>query len=107
MYAEEKVGDYSASILRLRPEEPNSAPVKQIYQPLASNTMLGPNDEEIGGVYHEFEPTPNGMIMRSTFRLPAKTPRKFLDAMYQHSKEEMANFPKFLPELYAKATGKK
>lgn len=104
LYAEEKVGDYSASVLRLRQEAPDSAPVKQIYKPLATNTMLGINDEEIGGIYHEFQPTPNGMIMRSTFRLPAKTPKKFLDAMYKHSKTEMGNFPKFLPELYAKAT---
>lgn len=107
MYAEEKIGDYPASILRLRQEEPDSAPVKQVYKPLATNTMLGPNEEVIGGIYHEAEATPNGMIMRSTFRLPARIPNDFLDAMHKHSKEEMGNFPKFLPELYAKETGKK
>ena len=102
MYAEESIGDYTASVLRLRLEDPDSAPVQQVYKPLASSTSLGPNDEVLGGVYHEYEPTPNGIIMRSTFRLPAKTPNKLLDAMYEHSKTEMGNFPKFLPGLYAK-----
>lgn len=103
MLAEESIGKYPASVLRLRQEDPDSAPVQQIYKPLASSTSLGPNDEVLGGIYHECEPTANGVIMRSTFRLPAKTPKKFLDALYEHSKTEMGNFPKFLPELYAKA----
>jgi hypothetical protein len=108
MHAEESIGEYPAGVLRLRQEAPDSAPVKQVYKPLASSTSLGPNGEALGGVYHECEPTPNGIIMRSTFRLPAKTPKKFLDAMYEHSQTEMGNFPKFLPELYAKdkASGK-
>lgn len=102
MYAEERIGDYGASVLRLRQEDPDSSPVHQVYKPVATNTALGPNDEVIGGVYHECEPSANGMLMRSTFRLPAKTPQEFLDAMYEHSKTEMGNLPKFLPELYAK-----
>lgn len=102
MYAEEKIGEYASSTLRLRQEAPDSAPVHQIYEPMATNTLLGPEDEEIGGVYHECRPTPNGMLMRSTFRLPVKTPKSLLEAICEHSKTEMGNFPKFLPQLYQK-----
>lgn len=103
MYAEERIGDYSASKMCLRKEPVESAPVKQIYQPVATNTSLGPDGEILGGVYHEIKPTAKGMIMRSTFRVPAKTPKEYIEAMRKHSLEEMANFPKFLPELYKKA----
>ena len=108
MYAEERVSPYAASILRLRQEDPESSPVSpRTYKPFASSTMLGPDDEVIGGIYHEAEVTPAGMKIHSTFRFPAKTPREFLDAMARHSKTEMGNFPKFLPDLYARETGKK
>jgi hypothetical protein len=107
MYAEERVSPYGASKLRLRQDPPDSAPVKQVYPPLATNTMLGPNDEVLGGIYHEFQPTSTGMIMRSTFRMPSKTPQEYQEAMARHSKTEMGNFPKFLPELYARETGRK
>jgi hypothetical protein len=107
LYAEEKIGDYSASMLRIRMEDPDASPVRRVYKPMASGTMLGPDDEEIGGVYHECEETPSGLKMHSTFRLPARIPQEFLDAMYRHSKTEMANLPKFLPKLYAEATGNK
>jgi len=104
MYAEERIGDYGASKMCLRKEPVDSAPVKQIYQPVATNTSLGPNGEILGGVYHEMQPTATGIIMRSTFRLPAKTPKEYIEAVRKHSLEEMGNFPKFLPELYEKAT---
>jgi hypothetical protein len=69
---------------------------------MATNTLLGPEDEEIGGVYHECRPTPNGMLMRYTFCLPAKTPKSLLEAIGEHSKTEMGNFPKFLPSCIRK-----
>jgi len=102
MYAEEKIGDYGPCVMCLRKEPPESAPVKQVYQPLATNTNLGPNGEVLGGTYHEFQPTAKGMIMRSTFRLPAKTPKEYIEALRNHSFEEMGNFPKILPDLYTK-----
>lgn len=105
MYAEEIMGNYGVATYKLRVEAPESAPVQQKYKPLASNTQIGPNGENFGGVYHEFEPTPNGMLMRSTFRVPAKTPKEMQEAVMQHSREEMGNFPKFLPQLYAKENG--
>jgi len=107
LYAEEKIGDYSASVLRIRMGDPNASPVSPTYKPMTNGTMLGPDDEEIGGVYHECEETPGGMKMHSTFRMPARIPKEYLDALYQHSRTEMANLTKFLPKLYAEATGKK
>ena len=107
LYAEERIGEYGASMLRLRMEDPESSPVSRTYKPMASGTMLGPDDEVIGGVYHEYEETPDGLKMHSTFRLPAKTPREFQQAIHDHSITEMATLPRFLPELYARETGGK
>jgi hypothetical protein len=105
MYAEERIGDYGASKMCLRKEPVDSAPVKQKYKPVATNTSIGPGGETLGGVYHEMQPTDTGIIMRTTFRLPAKIPKDYVEAMKKHSLEEMANFPKFLPELYGKRAG--
>jgi hypothetical protein len=38
--------------------------------------------------------------MRSTFRLPGKTPVWFEKALRRHNVEEMAQFEVFLPELF-------
>jgi hypothetical protein len=90
----------------MRQEDHKTCPVPRKYGPMATLTSLGPNGEAVGGVYHECQPTSTGMLMRSTFRPPSKTPKAFLDVLYKHARVEMGNFPKFLPDLYAKATNK-
>ena len=103
--AEEKIGEFPASVLRLRRESPHSLPIPTIYGHFRGSGILGPDDKPIAWVCHEFEETPNGIKVRSTFRFPAKTPQRFLDAMRKHSKTEMGHLPEFLPELYRQNVG--
>jgi len=92
---EEKIGEFEASVLRIRPEGPPGW-----------STISDEKDRRVCSFHEEIVETPNGLKMRSTFRLPAKTPKAFLDAMYRHNMEEMALLPGFLPELYGKAVRK-
>jgi len=66
---------------------------------------LSPDDKQLIFVCHEFKETPEGIKMRSTFRLPAKTPKRFVEALRKHNRSEMGNFPKFLPKLYKSEKG--
>ncbi len=53
---------------------------------------------------HEYEATPFGSRMRSHFHLPAETPEFIIKSLYEHNKQEMANFATFLPDLYQSST---
>ncbi len=63
-------------------------------------------------VHHEIRGVSPEMIdwwwdnidMRSTFRLPAKTPGWFVKGLKRHNAEEMARFSDFLPRLYEEST---
>jgi len=105
--ATEKFGDYPAAELRIRFEDPNSCPIKRIYEKFGSGSILTPDNKVMTSVCHEFVETPEGIRMRSTFRLPAKTPKRFIAALRQHNISEMGHLPEFLPELYKKETGSK
>lgn len=100
----ENIGEFPASVLRLRREDPHSLPFSTTYKHFRGSSILSPDDKPIACLCHEFEETPNGMKMRSTFRFPAKTPQRFLDAMRDHCKREMGHLPEFLPELYGQNT---
>lgn len=104
-HAEEKIGEFLASVLRIRYEDPNSLSIPTIYRHFVGGSILSPDDKPIAWICHKFEETPNGMKMRSTFRFPAKTPQRFLDAMHKHCKTEMGHLPEFLPELYKQNVG--
>jgi len=106
IYAEERVGEYSASKLRARGEDPYAVGIERKYKPFSCGIMLGPGNEEIGFIYHECEDSPQGLKMRTTYRMPAKVPKKFQDAMAKHSREEMGNLVKILPALYKKEKDK-
>ena len=99
-HAEEKIGPFPASVLRIRYEDPASLPIPTTYSHCGAASTLGPDGKPILWICHEFEETPNGIKMRSTFRLPAKIPQRFLDAMRKHCITEMGHLPEFLPELY-------
>ncbi len=104
--AEEKFGDYPPAKLRIRFDASSDCPIERIYTNFGNGSILGPDDTPLVFVCHEFEQRPEGIKMRSTFRLPAKTPVKFIKALREHNISEMGNFPRFLPQLYKQETGK-
>lgn len=103
--AEERFGEFPARKLRLRAEDPASSPIPISYKHVRAGSNLGPNDERLWWIVHQYEAAGYGTRMRSTFRLPADTPQQFIDALRQHNKGEMGQFPQFLPELYKKNAG--
>jgi hypothetical protein len=86
--AEERIGEFPASVLRLRLGDGGWT------------EFIGPNEEPIAWLRHDRKKTPNGTKMKSTFRFPARTPLRFLDAMRKHCLTEMGHLPEFLPSLY-------
>jgi hypothetical protein len=102
--ADEKFGNYPPAKLRIRFDDSRSCPVERIYPDFGNGCILSPEDKPLVYVCHEFEQRPEGIKMRSTFRLPAKTPKKFIAALRQHNISEMGHLADFLPELYKKET---
>lgn len=105
----EKIGaDGPAHILRIRWEAPESAPIPISYSHVNVGSTLGPGPEDIplACLVREYEETPFGTRMRSTFTLPAIIPPQFLDSLREHNIGEMGQFPVFLPDLYVQKTGK-
>jgi hypothetical protein len=90
----ESIGEFSASPLRIRPQDPPGW-----------SSISDASDRRVAWIHEELEETADGVKLHSTFRLPAKTPQKFLEAMRRHNIEEMARLPDFLPELYRQAVG--
>ncbi|MEM2125719.1 MAG: hypothetical protein QXQ53_04910, partial [Candidatus Methanosuratincola sp.] len=66
----------------------------------------GAGDVPLASIVHEYEATPDGTRMRSTFILPALVPAELLEALRKHNIGEMAQFSVFLPELYRQKAGK-
>lgn len=98
--AREKFGEFPGGALRIRWEDPSSVPISTTYSHVLAASILGHDDEPISWIVHEYDAESYGTRMRSTFRLPAKVPQQFLDALRKHNKEEMWQFTEFLPELY-------
>jgi hypothetical protein len=103
--AEEGFGEFPASVLRIRYEDPKTLYIPTVYEIVAGGCLLGPGDKPISWMCHEFKDTPKGLKVRSTFRLPADIPQQFIDALRRHSKEENARLTEFLPELYRQNVG--
>jgi hypothetical protein len=101
----EKIGEFPASMLRIRAEDPRLVPVPTVYRDFRWSNILGPGDIPISQICHEYEATRTGIKMRSTFRFPAKTPESFLRAMEKHCREEMGRLAGLLPELYRASGG--
>ena len=98
--AEEKIGEFPASVLRIRREDQDSLGIPRKYTTYRVSAFLGPDNITVAWVSHEFESGANGMKMLSTFRFPAKVPAQFLKAMHKHCRTEMGHLPEFLPKLY-------
>ena len=100
----ESIGEFPASVLHIRGEDPAASPVPATCQYYDWSSILGDKEVPIAIIFHEHGPTPGGMKMRSVFRFPARTPKRFIDAMRKHSKAEMNNLRKILPMLYREKT---
>ncbi|MGQ9721899.1 MAG: DAPG hydrolase family protein [Candidatus Jordarchaeum sp.] len=98
--AVEKIGGPPSIKLRIRWEEPSSAPIPTIYSHVLVASIIDHDDKPLIWFVHEYEAESYGTRMRSTFRFPARMPSPILDAMRKHNKEEMEQFSKFLPKLY-------
>ncbi|NHI94103.1 MAG: phloretin hydrolase [Candidatus Lokiarchaeota archaeon] len=86
--------------LRIRWEDPDQIPIKTDYQHVLAGSILDDKNVPFSWLSHEYESINEGTKMRSTFRLPEKTPKWFINNLRKHNIEEMAEFPKFLPNLY-------
>jgi DAPG hydrolase PhiG domain len=100
----ERIGLFP-STLRVRWEEPDSVTIPRVYEHVNVGSILNKEGEPISWAMHQYESMPGGTRMRSTFRLPAKTPGWFRKALKKHNIEEMWQFPLFLPALYADRAG--
>jgi hypothetical protein len=98
---EEEIGG-TPTTLRIRQEDPSSIPISTTYSHVVASSTLGPDGKPMSWIVHEYEEMQHGTRMRSTFRLPAGVPQWFIEGLRKHCHEEMANLPKFLPQLYKK-----
>lgn len=90
------------NLLHIRPEDPESISVHKDYSHVFAGASLNSAGVPYAWIVHQYEEMPGGTKMRSTFRIPAKTPGFFVNALRRHNQEEMAEFSSYLPELYKK-----
>jgi len=102
----EKLGKYGPSTMAFRGEPVSKFPFKPKYKNYGVGSHYAKNGTLLSYMYSEYEDGPNGLKLRSVHRWPAKTPQDLVDALIKHCTEEANNFPKFLPELYAKEGSK-
>jgi len=88
------------TMLRIRWEEPSHSPIPIEYSHALVGSTLDHDDKPMSWILHEYEPFENGTKLRTTFRLPAKVPKPFLEALRKHNIEEISEFANFLPDLY-------
>ena len=88
------------TLLRIRWEDITSLPIIPEYSHRLAASILNRNDQPLSWLLHEYEPIPDGIRLRTTFRLPAKVLKFFLNALHKHNIEEIGEFPNFLPKLY-------
>lgn len=99
----EKIGGVP-SLLNLRLEDPETLSIPKDYSHVVAGSLLDLSGTPYAWTLHQYEEMPGGTRMRSTFRIPAKAPGFFVKGLRKHNKEEMGQFPKFLPELYKEIT---
>jgi len=99
----EKIGGIPIT-LRIRITDTMQVFADRIYSHASGGCTLDSRDNPIGWGMHEYESMPDGGLrMRSTFRVPARTPKVFRAGIRKHNRVEMARFPVFLPQLYSRA----
>jgi hypothetical protein len=98
--AGERIGEFPAARLRIQVVDPAASPIAATYGYVRATCIIDADDNPVTWIVHEYESCAGGTRMRSTFRLSADTPQRFVYALRKHNKEEMGQFPKFLPKLY-------
>ena len=88
------------TMLRIRWEDPSESPIPIEYSHALVGSTLDNDDKPITWLLHEYKSFENGTKLRTTFRLPAKVPKPFLEALRKHNIEEISEFANFLPDLY-------
>ena len=88
------------TMLRIRWEDPSQSPIPIEYSHALVGSTLDNDDKPMTWMLHEYEKIENGTKLRTTFRLPAKIPKPFIEALRKHNIEEIREFENFLPELY-------
>ena len=94
----EKIGGVP-SLLSLRLEDPETISIPRQYSHVVAGSSLDRKGVPYAWVQHQYEEMPGGTRMRSTFRIPARSPGFFEKGLRKHNREEMARFPEFLPGL--------
>jgi hypothetical protein len=100
--AEERIGEFPPRKIRIRRVDPASSPIVATYSHVRTACIISPRNRPVIWITHEYQAESYGTRMRSTFRLSADTPQRFIDALREHNIGEMGQFPRFLPELYKK-----
>jgi hypothetical protein len=90
------------SLLHIRAEDPNTISIPKEYSHVFTASSLNESGIPYAWIMHQYEEMPGGTRMRSTFRIPTRTPEFFVRALHRHNQEEMSQFSKFLPELCKK-----
>ena len=91
--------------LRMRFESPKACPIPLIYSHAVVIGRLAPDAPAVGGepisyTMHEYEESPTGTRMRSTYMLEKGWTDGAREALSNHNKRESLGFPRFLPQLY-------
>ena len=89
-----------STTLRIRWEDPSTSPLSIEFDHALAMSVLDQNDNPTSWALHEYESIENGTKLRTTFRLPARIPKLFIEALCKHNKEEMGEFVNFLPRLF-------
>lgn len=98
--AEESISGPPVRKLRIRWEDPKTSPIPIIYEHALLCAGIGPDDKPVAYLLHQYETTPYGTRMRSTFHPVTLRPQVANDAWAKHNKDEMSHFPEFLPQLF-------
>jgi hypothetical protein len=103
----EMLGKYGPSTMSFTGEPKSMFPFKPRYKNYGVGSHYAKDGTLLSYTYSEYEEGPNGLKTRAVHRWPATVPQDLVDALVKHCTEEMNNFPKFLPALYAKEGKKK
>ena len=88
------------TLLRIRWEDPAENPIPTSYSHILFASILNRKDMPVAWLVHEYQQITNGIQLRTTFRIPARTPEWFIRGLKKHNLEEIAQFPEFLPSLF-------
>jgi hypothetical protein len=102
----EMIGKYGPSTMSFGSEPLSKYPRKPKYKNYRLGNHYAKDGTLLSLTCSEHEDGPNGLKVFSVHIWPAKTPQDLVDALRKHCTEEAENFPKFLPELYKRETGR-